>query len=229
MLYLFVWKWQVAVSNSSRVDLHKNPIGKVGFLIFFQTPAEEIYTLSVISLYFEKSVFKLQRRKFTLILCVFIGGAALFSNSSGGNLHPIRDYHFCAASDVFKLQRRKFTHTITILTEEKQVFSNSSGGNLHDYRPEETAVKENEFSNSSGGNLHVSLSSVRIQTPSFQTPAEEIYTKAGTPNKDYVLAPFQTPAEEIYTIRPDRQKSPYFFKLQRRKFTQHQKFYFSKL
>ena len=175
MLYLFVWKWQVAVSNSSRVDLHKNPIGKVGFLIFFQTPAEEIYTLSVISLYFEKSVFKLQRRKFTLILCVFIGGAALFSNSSGGN--------------------------------------------LHDYRPEETAVKENEFSNSSGGNLHAAVFADSGKHVAFSNSSGgnlhdleqalaslkalfKLQRRKFTLNSLFILSRarnFQTPAEEIYT------------------------------
>ena len=45
MLYLFVRKWQVAVSNSSRVNLHLARLARLrANPASFQTPAERIYT-----------------------------------------------------------------------------------------------------------------------------------------------------------------------------------------
>lgn len=66
MLYLFVRKWQVAVSNSSRVNLHLARLARLrANPVSFQTPVEEIYT-ALRQMQKSKALsFKLQWRKFT--------------------------------------------------------------------------------------------------------------------------------------------------------------------
>lgn len=97
------------ILNSSGVDLHKNPIGKVGFLIFFQTPVEQIYTKQLLSHLKFHNNFKLQWSKFTLIAPSGVG-------KDSGN---------------FKLQWRKFTLSSSLSGCVFRIISNSSGVNLH--------------------------------------------------------------------------------------------------
>ena len=77
-------------------------------------------------------------------------------------------------------------------------------------------------------NLHLRIRARAYRRRKFQTPAERIYTLGVV----YLVCTglFQTPAERIYTkLQVDCSKILGCFKLQRREFTQRQKFYFFRL
>ena len=189
-----------------------------------------------------KACFKLHRSKFTHNGKFWRDIDRLVSNSSGGNLHnhsaddwiihwrfqtPAEEIYtlfswlFCFAAIVSNSSGGNL-HRIHSCNMWHYTVSNSSGGNLHLILALHS-LRFATISNSSGGNLHQPCNDAIMQNSTFQTPAEEIYTKRGhSPRWRCRISNssggnLHPSALKIVIKRPD-------FKLQRRKFTQNRKF-----
>ena len=189
----------ILVSNSSGVDLHARAYKARYIFLWFQTPAEQIYTYLKIMCNFCRKTFqtpaeqiytllldfqssrlygfKLQRSRFTPILTLLRPRSNIVSNSSGVDLHK----------------------NGLIKANKKINVSNSSGVDLH----KNGLIKANKkinVSNSSGVDLHQNIQCRGKSACRFQTPAEQIYTHMdrikGNPN-----AGFKSSGVDLHTAQ----------------------------
>ena len=167
----------ILVSNSSGVDLHARAYKARYIFLWFQTPAEQIYTYLKIMCNFCRKTFQTPAEQiYTLLL----------------DFQSSRLYGF-------KLQRSRFTPILTLLRPRSNIVSNSSGVDLH----KNGLIKANKkinVSNSSGVDLHQNIQCRGKSACRFQTPAEQIYTHMdrikGNPN-----AGFKSSGVDLHTAQ----------------------------